>query len=172
MANTSKPFTPSVLAKTGKVAYVVLEQAMLSNVLTGPILRAMGAATDETEAAAKSGELAALEKASREQQLKLQMYEAQAKLAQEVAIATRIEAAQEVQIEEYYEGAGEGAVGVKKGDSGVTLGASGSGRRVTKRVVKFKGFRVVPESERKLDGAPATPHESNGERTVPPSPAA
>jgi len=65
----------------------------------------------------------------------------QAKVEQELSIARRILIAEEVEIEEYYDTSGKGAIGLKNdAEDGLSLGASGSGRRVTKRIVKFKGF--------------------------------
>ncbi|AGY82489.1 hypothetical protein [Carnobacterium inhibens] len=68
------------------------------------------------------------------------MLEYQAKYAQELAISQRIASAEEVEIEEYYEGEGEGSLGLKAKEGKVALGASGSGRKVTKRVYRFTGF--------------------------------
>jgi hypothetical protein len=69
----------------------------------------------------------------------MQRLEAQARVAQEMAIALRIQGAAEVQIEEYYDYAGEGKVGLGTDQKGFTLGASGAGRRISKRVYKFTG---------------------------------
>jgi len=64
----------------------------------------------------------------------------QAKVEQELSIARRILIAEEVEIEEYYDTSGKGGLGFKSDAEEVSLGASGSGRKVTKRIVKFKGF--------------------------------
>lgn len=65
----------------------------------------------------------------------------QAKVEQELSIARRILIAEEVEIEEFYDTSGNGGVGIKKEtESGLTVGAHGSGRRITKRIIKFKGF--------------------------------
>ena len=63
----------------------------------------------------------------------------QARVAQELAIAERISVSHEVVIEEYYEGAGKGQLGLKVDAEALSLGASGDGRRVTKRVIRFSG---------------------------------
>ena len=70
-----------------------------------------------------------------------------AKVEQELAIARRIENAEEVEIEEYYDVSGKGSVGVNGTAETVAVGASGEGRKVTKRIIKFKGFSVtqIPE---------------------------
>lgn len=65
----------------------------------------------------------------------------QAKVEQELSIARRILIAEEVEIEEFYDTSGNGGLGIKKEvESGLTVGAHGSGRKITKRVIKFKGF--------------------------------
>lgn len=64
-----------------------------------------------------------------------------AKVEQELSIARRILIAEEVEIEEFYDTSGNGGVGIKNDvTDGLSVGAHGSGRRITKRVVKFKGF--------------------------------
>ncbi|MEI7995596.1 MAG: hypothetical protein WCH01_11915 [Methylococcaceae bacterium] len=67
------------------------------------------------------------------------MAERQAKVAQEIAIARKIELAHEVEIEEFYDTSGEGSIGGKSDGSGITLGVSGRANRVVRRVYKFKG---------------------------------
>lgn len=72
----------------------------------------------------------------------------QARVAQELAIAERIASSNEVEIEEYYEGAGKGQAGLMANAETASIGVSGEGRRVTKRVVRFGGFNkpLLPES--------------------------
>jgi len=53
------------------------------------------------------------------------MAEAQAKVAQELAIARRVELAEQVEIEEFYDTSGEGNIGLKADEKSVALGASG-----------------------------------------------
>lgn len=64
----------------------------------------------------------------------------QAKVEQEISIAKRILIAEEVEIEEYYDVSGSGGVGAKTDGSKMTLGVQAEGKKVTKRVIKFKGF--------------------------------
>ncbi|SFJ43758.1 hypothetical protein SAMN04487936_102169 [Halobacillus dabanensis] len=76
------------------------------------------------------------------------LLEYQAKVAQEVAIANRIESATEVEIEEYYGKSGDGTVGVSAKQDSVTVGVSGSKQNVTKRIYKFRGMDpIVKENE-------------------------
>ena len=66
------------------------------------------------------------------------MAEAQARVAQELAIAKRIEVAEEVEMEEFYDYSGEASLGLKADKQSVSLGAGASGRRVSKRIYRFK----------------------------------
>jgi hypothetical protein len=87
----------------------------------------------------ESGNLENIKKEEDTQEISIQMFERQAKVLQEIAIATRIEHAEEVEIEEYYDSSGEGSVGLNSGADSVNLGASGKGNRVTRRIYRFKG---------------------------------
>ena len=83
------------------------------------------------------GDLAVVREETERQENEMRRLEAQAKVAQETAIATRIATAKEVTIEEYYEYGGEGKLGASADSKGFTLGASGSHKRISKRVYKF-----------------------------------
>lgn len=69
----------------------------------------------------------------------------QAKVEQELAISRRIDSAEEVEIEEYYDTSGKGNIGVTAESEMITLGAGGEGRKVTKRVIKFKGCSPITQ---------------------------
>lgn len=84
-------------------------------------------------------ELDTLRIESERQELQTRIAEAQARVAQEIAIASRIETAEEVEIEELYDYSGSGSIGVDVNDKGLNLGAKGEGRRVSKRIYRFKG---------------------------------
>lgn len=94
-----------------------------------------------THGASEKG-LSALQLEASKQKYAIQLAEAQARVAQEMAIASRIENSLNVQIEEFYDMSGEGTLGLTGSmeTKSATLGATGSGRRVTKRVYHFKGF--------------------------------
>ena len=92
-----------------------------------------------TESVSETKDLSAIDEEAKRQALELQMAHAQAKVAQEIAIARRIENAKEVVLEEYYEGESEGKVGLSGNEAGMSLGVSGSGRKVTKRIYRFIG---------------------------------
>lgn len=78
-------------------------------------------------------------KGIKQQDVSLQLAQQQARFAQELAIALRIETAEEVEIEEFYDNTGEGNAGLKSTGEDLLLGVSGSGRKITKRIYKFKG---------------------------------
>ena len=67
----------------------------------------------------------------------------QAKVEQELAIANRIATSEEVEIEEFYDTSGKGTAGLSAEESKLTLGLSAEGRKVTKRVIKFKGHTIT-----------------------------
>ena len=74
------------------------------------------------------------------QELEQRIAEAQARVAQELAIAERIQNSAEVEIEEFYDVEGSGKAGVQYQDSSLNVGLSASGKKISKRVYKFKGF--------------------------------
>lgn len=84
-------------------------------------------------------DIVALRLETERQELEMRMAEAQARVAQEVAIARRIQTAEEVEMEEYYDYSGDGHIGGKFDGTNISIGAGGAGRRVSKRVFKFKG---------------------------------
>ncbi len=68
------------------------------------------------------------------QNLQMQFALQQARIAHELSIARRIDNAEEVEIEEFYDTSGKGHVGltVDQANEAATLGLDGEGRRVTK----------------------------------------
>ncbi len=93
----------------------------------------------------EQSKLSVLEEESVKEDIRARVLQNQAKAAQEMAIARRIEDAEEVEIEEYYDISGEGHVGAKASSEGVNLGASAEGRKITKRVIKFKGSKTIQQ---------------------------
>jgi len=89
-------------------------------------------------------------------ELEMRMAEAEARVAQELAIARRIETAHEVEMTEYFDYSGKGHVGLKADAESISVGAGGSGRRVSKRKFIFKGGPIVAEVEGDLE-QPHTP---------------
>ena len=109
----------------------------------------------------KSEDIPGLQNEAARQELEMKIAEAQARVAQEIAIARRIETASEVDIEEYYDLSGQGHLGLKAGESGLSLGAGAAGRRVRKRIYKFRGNEGPDEPSIVIEGsgepAPETP---------------
>ena len=96
----------------------------------------------------KKSTLQELKENALREEIKASVLQNQAKVEQELAIARRIDSAEEVEIEEYYDISGQGGAGLKGDSVGVTFGLNGEGRKVTKRVIKFKGCKPI---EQKLD---------------------
>lgn len=124
----------------------------------GPLV---GLIIDNVEASSKSmndaseKNLDSLREEAAKQQIKMNYSQHQARVAQELAIAKRIENATEVEIEEYYDNSGKGSAGLnvnaetQKG----SLGLSGESRRVSKRIYRFTGIAndEAETYEQKLD---------------------
>lgn len=121
-------------AKAAKVGLFMVNPAtfMINEALKGSI--------GKSKDLGNTGTIAELEEESIKQELSSRISESQAKVAQELAIASRIESADEVEIEEYYDISGEGNIGLSASESGINLGTGGSGRKVTKRIYRFKGW--------------------------------
>jgi len=104
---------------------------------------ALSSSQDDVKAAEAQG-LANLEEEAKKQNIVMEFQAHQARVAQEIAIAERIAASNEVVIEEYYDVFGKGNAGVKADSEAISLGVSGEGRRVTKRVIRFSGWGEHP----------------------------
>lgn len=120
--------------------------------ITYAIIELVKKAVSMTEDATKNGDISALQTEEARQEVSLRMAERQAKVAQEVAIARRIELAEDVEIEEFYDVSGEGVAGVKTDGESASLGLHGKGKRVVRRVYRFKGTAERSETQ---NGAPA-----------------
>ena len=116
-----------------------------AKIVGGPLV---GLIIDGAEASSKSIDdassksLESLREEAAKQQIKMDFSQHQARVAQELAIAKRIENATEVEIEEYYDNSGKGSAGLSvNAETKIgALGVSGENRRVTKRVYRFKGL--------------------------------
>ena len=124
----------------------------------GPLV---GLIIDNVEASSKSmndaseKDLDSLREEAAKQQIKMNYSQHQARVAQELAIAKRIENATEVEIEEYYDNSGKGSAGLNVNAETQTgsLGLSGESRRVSKRIYRFTGIAndEAETYEQKLD---------------------
>lgn len=107
--------------------------------IVGPVAGVLLDSAKDAETASQSGELSKLTEEAKRQEVSLHMARIQAQVAQELAIAHRIENAEEVEIEEYYEGSGKGGVGISTDGVSASLSLGAEGRKVTKRVYRFTG---------------------------------
>jgi hypothetical protein len=87
--------------------------------------------------------LATLKEDALRAEIKAQVILSEAKVEQEKAIAQRILNAEEVEIEEYYDTSGKGNIGLNVKEDSFSAGLGGEGRKVTKRIIKFKGYSPV-----------------------------
>lgn len=62
-------------------------------------------------------------------------------LLKEIAIIRRIDTAEKVSIEEFYDVSGDGGIGAQATEKSLNIGINGSGHKVTKRVYSFDGWR-------------------------------
>jgi hypothetical protein len=109
--------------------------------LVGLVIDGVEASSNSmNEASARS--LTALREEAAKQEIKMEFSQHQARVAQELAIAKRIENAVEVEIEEYYDNSGKGSAGLSVNAETQTgsLGLSGESRKISKRVYRFKGI--------------------------------
>jgi len=122
---------------------VVFEKAIIAMAkatpIVGPVAGVLLDSAKDAETASQSGELSKLTEEAKRQEISLHMARIQAQVAQELAIAHRIENAEEVEIEEYYEGTGKAGAGVSTDGASASLSLGAEGRKVTKRVYRFTG---------------------------------
>lgn len=130
--------TKTIASIAGKVALGLVVPTYMRDAYS-----ALSSSQDEVKAAESQG-LATLEEEAKKQKIIMEFQAHQARVAQELAIAERIAASHEVTIEEYFDGSGKGHAGLKVDGEAVSLGASGEGRRVTKRVIRFSGWTEQP----------------------------
>ena len=114
--------------------------------IVGPIIAGLYNSQSEIKEAEK-GNLDRLKEEAKKQHILMEFQAQQAKVAQEIAIAHRIGVSTEVEIEEFYDTSGKGNLGVKVDPASFDVGLGGEGRRVTKRVIKFKGWSESHDSD-------------------------
>ena len=108
--------------------------------IVGLIIDNLTSSSDNMQKAS-SENLQALQEEALKQKIQMEFSKHQARVAQEIAIAKRIENAIEVEIEEYYDNSGkhDGGLNINIEAQTAGLGASSENRRVSKRVYRFKG---------------------------------
>ena len=132
-----------------------------SVVLAEALVKFVKKSFSEVKVSGSDGGLPALRDEEVRQEIAMRMAERQAKVAQEIAIARKIELAHEVEIEEFYDASAEGTVGAKTDGATLSIGAGGKANRVVRRVYKFRGVTTTTDqvSESKVLGA-AQPAET------------
>ena len=80
------------------------------------------------------------------QNIQSRVLQEQARTEQELAIARRIDNAEDVEIEEYYDLSGKASAGLNTNGEEISLGLAGEGRRVSKRIYKFKGLKPIDQT--------------------------
>lgn len=137
---------PNSLIKTA------IEVLMRTSPLISPIVQVLVDSAKDIEIASETGEIVKLEEEGRRQTISLEMARLQAQVAQEAAIAHRIEHAEEVEIEEYYEN--DASAGLSGSTDGMSaeLSLGGRGRRVTKRIYRFTGKQEHSNRSNSLEG--------------------
>ncbi|MEK4228975.1 hypothetical protein [Solibacillus sp. FSL H8-0538] len=96
------------------------------------------------------GNVAELESEEQLQEVQHRISENQARVAQELAIAQRIQHAEEVEIEEIYDNSGSAGIGVQASEGTLNFGLHGNGRKVVKRIYRFKGVNEFSLSESEI----------------------
>jgi len=130
--------TATIASIAGKVAFDLFVPGYMKAAYS-----ALSSSQNEVKAAESEG-LAKLEEEAKKQKIVMEFQAHQARVTQELAIAERIAVSHNVVIEEYYDGSGKGHAGLKADGEAISVGVSGEGRRVTKRVIRFSGWGEPP----------------------------
>ena len=134
-----------------------------SVVLAEALVKFVKKSFSEVKVTGTDGGLPALRDEEVRQEISMRMAERQAKVAQEIAIARKIELAHEVEIEEFYDSSAEANLGAKTDGASLSLGAGAKANRVVRRVYKFRGTTTTTEQapvKRLLDTAPQADSEA------------
>jgi len=127
----------------------------METLIINQITKSLFKLINTSEKVSEEGQIDTIQSQARIQEAAIRMAEGQAKVAQELAIARRIETAEEVEIDEYYDYSAEGKAGLNTDGSNVNLGLSGAGKRISKRVYRFKGnaLKNLVDSVEVIDAA-------------------
>jgi len=120
--------------------------------MLGKIMEITTSSTSKTDQVAKSGSIDDLRIEAERQEITMRMAERQAKVAQELALAGRIETAEEVEMEEFYDISGSANAGIQTDGITIVTGVAAQGQKVTKRIFRFKGHNCIQASEGQLMG--------------------
>lgn len=134
-----EPLDPSPSSALMTLAEATVRLAAAGSPIFARLLQLLNLSIDRTVEAVESGEIDQLRREAERQELELKIAEGHARVAQELAIAQRIETAEVVEMEEYYDNSGRGHLGAQIDETQVSFGIGGSGKKVTKRVLRFTG---------------------------------
>jgi hypothetical protein len=134
--------------KTSKMAAKIAGNMILGGALTNFLIEKVESSSNATDEAAKK-DLETLNQEAIRQRIEMELALQHARIAQELAIAQRIENAKSVEIEEYYDisNKGQAGLGVDAASQTASLGVSGEHNKVSKRVYRFTGFKMNSEIE-------------------------
>lgn len=135
------------MAQKNNALKITQEVLNVVSPLLGRLMEITTSSTNKSNQVATSGTLDELRVEAERQDITMRMTERQAKVAQELALARRIETAEEVEMEEFYDISGSGNAGIKTDGNTVSAGVAAQGQKVTKRIFRFKGHRFVQVPE-------------------------
>ena len=115
--------------------------------MLGRLMEITASSTIKTNEVAINGSIDELRVEAERQDITMRMTERQAKVAQELALARRIETADEVEMEEFYDINGSANAGINTDGNTISAGVGVQGQKVTKRIFRFKGHKFVQVPE-------------------------
>lgn len=122
----------------------IATQALLPGFgITSFIIAGVNESIKRSAQVVETGDLEKIKKELKLKEMETKISELEAKVSQEIAIAKRIENAVDVEIEEYYEGSGSGNIGVSSDGKTLKGNVGGEGKKVIKRIIKFKGNSLI-----------------------------
>lgn len=133
------------MPKVNDVVTVSLSMMKVMSPLVYDVVSSLAEMSKKTSGVVEEGNIDKMTDEAKKQEVRTQIALEQMKIVQELAIAKRIETADEVEIEEYYDNNIKGNMGLKGEDTGISLGISGSNQKVVKRIYKFKGYNEAKE---------------------------
>ena len=130
--------------ETTKIAAKIAGKMILGGALTNFLIDKVESSSNAADEAAKK-DIETLNQEAARQKIEMELALQHSRIAQELAIAQRIDNAAEVEIEEYYDSTakGQGGLNIDAESKTASLGGAGERNRVSKRVYKFKGFNPI-----------------------------
>lgn len=151
--------------KPGKALENAKEVLVAKNPLLGLIVKFASSEIVKSNELTQAGQLEEMRREAEKQEIALAMAERQAKVAQEIAIAHRIETAEEVEVEEFFEYNSKGQIGLDSDGTKLGIGIGGSGQRVSRRICRFKGNVKQLTSDQEAAQSPDGPDQTKVENS-------